>query len=112
MKNEEHEQYEYARKRVKQKKRFYYHLILFLVGSFSMFIANTYLNVAPDTKWYLWTIATWSFLLILHFVKVFITDLFMGKEWERAQINKLVKKQEERRNQLDKEIANTNFEQQ
>ena len=30
---EQHEKYEYARKRIKQKKRLYYHFILFLVGS-------------------------------------------------------------------------------
>lgn len=30
----EHEIYEKARKRVKQKKRLYYHFIIFLVGGF------------------------------------------------------------------------------
>ena len=55
-----------------------------------MFVANTYLKILPDTKWYQWGIAFWLLILILHFVKVFVTDQFMGKEWEREEINKLV----------------------
>lgn len=112
MKREEHEQYELARKRVKKKKRLYYHTILFLLGSLSMFVANNYLNVLPSTKWYQWAIAFWLFILILHFVKVYITDQFMGKEWEREEINKLVKKQEEKKNQFENEIDNNNPEKQ
>src|SRR6476659_9612797 len=110
MKIEEHEQYEYARKRVKQKKRLYYHSILFLLGSLSMFVANTYLHVAPNTKWYRWAIVFWLFILILHFVKIYITDRFMGKEWEREEINKLVKKQEDVRRRLEQEVGNENSE--
>jgi len=108
MKREEYEEYEHARKRVKQKKRLFYHTILFLLASLLMFVANSYLNVGATTKWYPWAIAVWLFILILHFVKVYITDQFMGKEWEREEINKLVKKQEEKKNQLENEIGNNN----
>lgn len=33
MENNQHELYEYARRRMKQKKRLYFHFILFFVGS-------------------------------------------------------------------------------
>jgi hypothetical protein len=108
MKREEHELYEYARKTVKQRKRFYYHVILFLLGSLAIFITNTYLNVDPIIKWYPWAIAFWLLILILHFIKVYITDRFMGTEWERQEIDKLVKKQKDKKEELEigNEIGN------
>ena len=40
MENQQHESYEYARKRIKQKKNLLYHFVVLLVGSFFMFIAS------------------------------------------------------------------------
>ena len=94
--NEQHELYENARSRVKQKKRLYYHFILFLVGSLLFFVANKLLNFGEDIieNWYLWAILLWFIFLILHGIDVFVTKKFMGKEWERRQTEKLVEKQE------------------
>lgn len=97
---EDHEHYEYARKRVKQKKRFYYHTILFIVGSLAMLTSNTLFDIGGTTVWYPWAISSWLFFLILHFIRVFITDRFMGKDWEREEINKLVLKQEQKSKQI------------
>ena len=51
-------------------------------------------------------ITVWLFLFILHFIKVFITDRFMNKDWEREQIDRLVTLQKKKIEQLQAQIAN------
>lgn len=106
--NEQHELYENARYRVKQKKRLYFHFIVFLVGSVFLIILNKIFKVGETIvqDWFVWAILLWFFLFILHVINVFITKRFMDRDWERAQIEKLVKKQELKIAQLDKELAN------
>jgi amino acid permease len=102
--NEQFELYENARKRLKQKKRLYYHFILFLVGSVFLIVINKVLKVGEPRDWFVWAIVGWLFFLILHFINVFITHSFMGKAWEQKQTEKLVLKQELKIAQLEKQI--------
>ena len=104
--NEQHELYENARYRIKQKKLLYFHFILYLVGSVFLIILNKIFNVGETilVDWFQWAILLWTFLLILHFINVFITKRFMDRNWERIQIDKLVKKQEVKIAQLEKEL--------
>jgi phosphotransferase system glucose/maltose/N-acetylglucosamine-specific IIC component len=94
MDKEQQELYENARRRLRQKKTVYFHCVLLVVGSLFMFIANIYLDVGAPNHWYIWAVSVWVFLFVLHFIKVFITDRFMNKDWERDQIEQLVKKQQ------------------
>ncbi len=96
--------FEYARKRVRDKKRVYFHFILFFVSSIFFYIINKYLDVDPQDDWYLWAITAWAFVFILHFIKVFVTESFINKKWEQEQIAKLVARQERRISQLEKKI--------
>ena len=107
MDKDQQELYEYARKRVKQKKLVYRHFILLLIVSPFLFVINKWFNVQETYNWYLWVITAWLFLFILHFVKVFVTESFINKKWEREQIEKLVARQERRIDQLEKKINNT-----
>lgn len=102
--NDQFELYENARKRLKQKKRLYNHFILFLVCSVFFIIINKVLNVGEPYDWFVWAIIGWLFLFTLHFINVFFTNSFMDKEWEHKQIEKLVKKQELKIAQLEKQI--------
>jgi len=104
---EQHELYENARKRVKQKKRLYFHFILFLVGSVFLIVLNKVLNFGESflTDWFVWAILVWLFFWVLHFINVFVTNRFMGKDWERLQTEKLIHKQELKIAKLAKEIA-------
>jgi len=104
--NEQHELYENARYRVKQKKRLYFHFIVFVVGSIYLIFLNKYLKIDESlfTNWFIWAIVLWLFFFILHFINVFITNRFMGRDWERKQTDKLVLKQEVKIAQLEKEI--------
>lgn len=103
---EQHELYENARYRVKQKKRLYFHFILYLVGSVFLIILNKIFDVGISfmEDWFQWAILFWTFLLILHVINVFVTKKFMDRNWERIQIEKLVKKQELKIAQLGKEL--------
>jgi cell division protein FtsW (lipid II flippase) len=111
MEKELHEQYEYARRRIKQKKRLYYHFVLFVLGSLLLFVAHNFLDSTVVTDWYLWIITIWLFLFILHFIKIFITDRFMNKDWEREQIDRLVTLQKKKVEQLQTQIANDELKQ-
>lgn len=101
---EQYEQFEYARRRIKQKKYLYYHFVLFLLGSLFAFIGNHFMKIGDPVQWYKWVVSLWLFLFILHFIKVFITDRFMNKNWEKEQIDKLVAKQQKKINHLESKI--------
>ncbi len=103
---EQHELYENARMRTKQKKRLYYHFIVFLVGAVFLILLNKFLKVGENVveNWFVWAIVLWFFFFVLHFINVFITHRFMGKDWERIQTEKLVIEQELRIAKLKKEM--------
>ena len=100
----QYEIYEKARKRTKEKKRLYFHFVLFLIGSVFFVILNKVIKYNPDQDWYLWAILIWLFLLILHAMNVFIMNRFFGKEWVRVQTEKLIEKHHQRLNLLEKSL--------
>ena len=108
MEREFHEQYEYARDRIKQKKRLYYHFVFFMLVSIFLIAASNFFNIGLDLYWCIWGITIWSFFFVLHFIKVFITDRFMNKNWERDQIERLVALQQKKIEQLNSKIDETN----
>jgi hypothetical protein len=101
---EQHEQLEYAQRRILQKKRLFRHFIVFLIGSPFLFLINKFLKYGVEYDWFIWAITFWAFLFVLHAVNVFVTHKFLGKEWERRQREKLVKLQKERIAEIQKEI--------
>ena len=76
-----------AQQRVKQKKRLYYHFVIFLIGALFLILANTVLGIGKDLKifgqdWFVIAIIVWLFLFVFHLFNVFVTHKFMGKDWE------------------------------
>jgi hypothetical protein len=98
--------YEYARKRIRQKKGLYFHFVLFLLGSLFLFVANRFFDFGNgiNQNCCIWGISIWLFIFILHFIKVYITDRFMNKNWEKEQIDRLVGLQQKRIAQLESKI--------
>jgi dihydrofolate reductase len=101
-----------AQRRVKQKKRLYAHFVIFLIGGLFLVLANTVLGIGDTVKifdidWFVFAILIWLFFLLYHIFNVFVTNKFMGKEWEKIQLDKLVTKQklriEKLKSQLEKE---------
>ncbi|MBA0884618.1 2TM domain-containing protein [Flavobacterium undicola] len=104
MKTEQHELYEYARKRIKQKRIVYFHFVLLFLASLFLFVSTKVFHFNEDANWHIWIITAWLFIFILHFIKVFITDRFMNKNWEREQIDRLVALQEKKIAELSNHI--------
>ncbi|MGO4822378.1 MULTISPECIES: 2TM domain-containing protein [unclassified Flavobacterium] len=104
MEREQHELYEYARKRIKQKKGLYYHFVFLFLASLFLFISTKIFDFNPDSNLYIWLITIWFFIFLLHFIKVYITDRFMNKNWEREQIDRLVGLQQKKLAELEKQI--------
>ena len=110
MEKETYDLYEYARKRIKQKKGLYFHFVLFLLGSLFLFVANRFFDFGNgvNQNWCIWAITIWLFIFILHFIKVYITDRFMNKNWEKEQIDRLVALQQKRIAQLESKVNDEN----
>ena len=106
--SEQREQYEYARKRIKQKKALMRHFIIFLVGSILLIIINPVLGYGNEffiQNWFVWAILIWTFIFLIHLFNVLIMNKFMGKEWENEQLEKLKRKQEVRISELKKQAV-------
>ncbi|EIJ38846.1 2TM domain-containing protein [Galbibacter orientalis] len=93
---DQHELIEKAQARIRQKKRLYYHFVIFLIGCVIMIVMNKFLKYGESYNWFIWGISAWGFLFLMHIINVYVTDRFLGKEWERNQREKLVTKQKDR----------------
>ncbi len=103
--NQQHDVYEKARKRVKQKKRLYYHFVLFLIGSIFLIVLNIIFKVGEQFgDWFKYAIALWFFIWILHFINIFITKRFFGKDWERKETEKLIEKHLDKSEDLERNL--------
>lgn len=104
--SEQREQYEYARRRIRQKKNLMRHFIFFLAGSILFLILNGFLKIGETVlkNWYIWAILIWAFFLLIHFFNVVIFHGFMGKEWEDRQLEKLKARQAERLAELQQKV--------
>lgn len=105
--SENREQYEYARRRIKQKKNLMRHFILFLVGSILLIIINPVLGYGDNIlfkDWFIWAILIWTFIFLVHLFNVFVMNKFMSKEWEDRQMEKLKSRQADRMGQLQKKV--------
>ncbi|WP_418264038.1 2TM domain-containing protein [Flavobacterium faecale] len=105
MERDQHELYEYARKRIKQKKRLYFHFVLLISATLFIFLSTKIMTIDINPNWLILGITIWAFIFILHFIKVYITDRFMNKNWEREQIDRLVSLQEKKINELKTKIS-------
>jgi len=100
---------EKAQRRVKQKKRLYSHFVIFLIGAVFLILANTALGIGEGIKilnidWFVFAIFIWLFFLLYHLFNVFITHKFMGKDWEKTQLDKLVGEQKLRIEKLKHKV--------
>lgn len=106
--NEQHEIYEKARKRVTQKKRLYFHFLIFIVGSVFLIVLNIIFKVGEQFgEWFKYAVSGWLFIWILHFVNVFITNRFFGNDWERLETEKLIAKHSIKQYKLENNLIKT-----
>ena len=106
---EQRELFERAQRRARQKRRLYQHFIIFRLGSVLLIVINVLFEIGKNINpfnidWFVWAILLWGILLLLHFFNVFVTQKFLGKEWEDSQIERLVAKQRERIDELQARV--------
>ena len=103
---DQHEVYEKARKRIQQKRRLFWHFVIFLVGSIFLIILNGLLKVGEEKygNWFVWAILAWLFFWILHLGNVYIFDRYFDKNWERLETDKLVAKHTVKVEKLEKKL--------
>ena len=78
--NEEKEIYEEARKRVRDKRRFYQHFgaylvvngILVVIWALSGDYARSWSGDWTGGKWFLWPLCIWGVVIVINFLQVFV----------------------------------------
>ncbi len=85
-------EYKKAKKRVKAKKGFYWHIASYLIVNTFLFSIN--LLTSPGDWWFIFPLLGWGVSIIFHFIGVFgIPGLnFNDKAWEEKEINKELQK--------------------
>ena len=106
---DQRELYENARRRTLQKKRLWQHFVIFLVGAVLLIVLNVIIGFKEEVmplgyNWFVWAILLWTFFFLIHVINVFFTSNFMGREWEQQQMEKLVKKQRARIEELENDV--------
>lgn len=75
-----------ALEHVRKLKRFYLHLIQYLVAIGLLTIVNLIRN--PHHLWVLWVAGGWGIGLFSHALRTFDLLPFFGPDWERRQVEK------------------------
>ena len=100
---------ENAQKRIHQKKRLYYHFVIYLFVSVFFLICNKLLKIGSDLvfldySWSFWLSFIWLFIVLFHFFNVFVTNRFLGNKWLKAQKKYLIEIQQNKIQSLKKEM--------
>lgn len=106
---EQRELIERAQERARQKRRLYQHFIIFLIGAVVLILLNVFFEIGQNVNpfgidWFVWAIIFWAVILLIHAFNVFITNKFLGKDWENRQVEKLVAKQQRRIEELREKV--------
>ncbi len=110
MSNEE--EYLKIQKKIKLKKGFYFHLGLYVIIIFFLFVINALTNPPGfNDWWYLFPAASWGTVVAIHALTVFVFSSagFFGEDWETKKLEEelakkgifLDKKQQNSDNELD-----------
>lgn len=89
---DQHEQYQESVRLIKKKRKVIQHFFSLIIGSVFLFVINKILLIGNSYNWWLWASLIWSFSFSIQFINVFIINVFWGKEWERKQQEKVLKK--------------------
>lgn len=100
---EQHEFFENAQRRIKQKKRLFQHFVIFLLVSIFVFALGKLMGYGLSDWWIVGVLA-WSLLLVYHCINVFVISPFLGKDWERKQREKLISIQKQKIQKIQDEI--------
>lgn len=79
---------EFALKRVRAIKRFYLHVLRYLLITTGLAIIN--LISSPDSLWVKWVALGWGIGIVAHGVKTYAHFGIFGADWEKRQVEKIL----------------------
>ncbi len=87
-----------ANQKVTVLKRFYFHLILYLISIPVFFILMFSIEKGNNANFWMWliltTVVTWSITIFIHAWNIFGSGLFFKKSWEDRKIMEFMKEEE------------------
>lgn len=88
---------ERVRKRVRDMKSFYTHLVVYVIVNGLLII----LWAISDRgfPWFLFPLAGWGIGLFFHWYNIFVENGILGRSWEERKVKELVEKERRRGNQ-------------
>ena len=103
------ELFEHAQSRINEKKALYRHFVVFLAGCILMIVLNLVLNIGSEFKfleydWFVVGVVIWSFILLVHIIRVVLFSKFMGKAWQDKQMKHLVEKQKNKIAKMEQKL--------
>ncbi len=75
-----------VRRQVRRERDFYTHLVSY--GVVIGFLALINLIISPGYLWFLWAAGGWGIGLVFHALDVFDKYPFLGKDWERREVER------------------------
>lgn len=102
---QEFKMYEYAKRRVKQKRLLLFNFVLFVLGGILMYCINNFVqDPLQVTQWWMWVMSIWTVVLVVQMVNVFVVDRFMGKAWQDKEVERLIELQRQKIEELRKKV--------
>ena len=86
------ESYERARRRVKEVKGFYNHLIVYIIVNIFLVILNVV--VSPGIWWFYWVTIFWGIGLTIQGLSLYVNRGVFSKDWEERKIKEYMEKDE------------------
>ncbi|MFC1721602.1 2TM domain-containing protein [Patescibacteria group bacterium] len=84
------QRYQRAKKRVKEMREYYTHLIVYAGVNVMLFVINWL--TAPGTWWFYWVTIFWGIGIGWHTIAFFFTDRMEGSNWEERKIKEQMEK--------------------
>jgi hypothetical protein len=81
----EEELYNLARKRVEEKKGFFFHLALYVIVNIVLVLTWAF-PAGGGYPWFLWPLGGWGIGIVFHLLGVFV--FFRTSNWQRREIEK------------------------
>lgn len=90
------ESYQRAKKKVKEMRDYYTHLIVYAGVNVMLFVINWV--TSPGAWWFYWVTVFWGIGILWHTIAFFFTDRMGGSEWEERKIKEQMEKEKRRKN--------------
>ncbi len=97
--NQDFENYQKAKKQVKEIKGFYSHLLSYVLVM--MILAFINLKYTPEYIWFFWPLLGWGIGLFFHALKVFNWFPILDKNWEEKKIQQFMKEENNKLNKYE-----------